>query len=554
MLLNLHVQNLALIDDIEVDFSKGLNIFTGETGAGKSMLIGSILIALGKKVEKSIIRNGKEFCLVELIFKLERQEQIDLITSLGLTIEEDDLITVSRKITQQRTTTRVCGETVTAAQLAEITGVLLDLYGQNEHQSLGKPAMQLQILDKYIGDEADKTLDEIKAALAKYKDAKTELEENQMDPIELAKKTDYLEYEINQISSASLKLGEDEALETDYSRMAHGEKIVGATGTALELLGGRGDNVMDMVGRATRELSQVSQYDDNICNLVDQLSQVEDMLTGAHRDIRDYADSLDYSQSAFEEVEKRLNLINELKSRYGGSIEMILESLETKQKELEKISDYEVYISELKQKCEKSKEFLDKACKKMTTLREKAGITFAKSMMEAMADLNFNDARFAVELDSDADRITTNGWDTVTFMVSTNPGEPMKALAQVASGGELSRMMLGLKTLMANSNVIDTLVFDEIDAGISGRTAAKVALALKKLAIDHQILCITHLPQIAAAADNHFIIEKSVEGGRTTTDIRALSEESSVEELARMLGTDVITEEAINNARALKGC
>lgn len=555
MLQSLHVKNLALIDEAEVDFAEGLNILSGETGAGKSIIIGSINIALGEKVQKEMLREGDqdgelESALVELIFRVTDERTRAQLAELFVYPEDDEVI-LSRRIVNGRGTAKVNGESVPTSKVKEIAAVLIDIHGQHEHQSLLSKKKHLEILDDY----ASERLAEPKRAMAElyheYRALLAELKEADVDVEERLREISFLEYEVKEIEDATLREGEDEELEADFRKFSNGRKIAEAVSGAYASTGGGMDNASELIGRALRELSSVSAYDDKLAELEKELLELDNLLNDFNREISDYVESMEFDDETFYQVEKRLDEINHLKSKYGSSIAEILASLEEKQERLAKLKDYDSYLEKLREKVEQVKKKLDDKCSEVSRIRKEYAKKLTSAVTEALKDLNFLDVQFEMEFDRTAD-YTANGFDDAEFMISTNPGEPIKPLGKVASGGELSRIMLAIKTVLADEDAVETLIFDEIDSGISGRTAQMVSEKMNLLGRNHQIICITHLPQIAAMADSHYLIEKSIQNQSTVSTIRRLSREESVDELARMLGGVEITDTVRQSASEMK--
>ena len=554
MLYSLHVKNLALIKEQEIEFSKGLNILTGETGAGKSVVIGSVNLALGGKADAGLIRTGEEYALVELVFGLENEAQRKLLEAMDIQPDEDGTVVIQRKLMQGRSVSKVCGENVTARQLKDISNILINIHGQNDHQELLHKNKHLEILDEYCMDDLKNLPAQLKENLRVLEDIREKLDETSMDENSRMREQELLEFEVSEISDAELVAGEDEQLETRYHKMVNSRKISEAAGVALSMTGSgeSEESASDMIGRAVRELSSVSSYDSELEDLLGQLSDVENLLTDFNHSLSGYISDLEFDDEEFYTVEDRLNVINHLKDKYGGSIEAVLLELSRKQERLDTLSDLDAHRNKLQAELKAQEEKVLLLCKKISDIRKKASKGLEKKLTEALIDLNFLDVRFEISIKSDENSVTSKGYDSVEFMISTNPGEDLRPLEKIASGGELSRIMLALKTVVADKDDISTLIFDEIDAGISGKTAWKVSKKLGELSREHQIICITHLPQIAAMADEHFMIEKGLSDGRTVTNIYALSEEASIGELARLLGGDKITDAVVQNAQEMR--
>ena len=552
MLESLHVKNLALIDEQDIVFTKGLNILSGETGAGKSIIIGSVNLALGSKADKELIRSGTEYALVELVFSLN-DKQYEALKEMDLPMEEDRTLLLQRKIMATRSICRANGETVSAGQLKEIAGVLLDMYGQHEHQSLLKPAVHKRMLDDYVGEALNDLKEKLKEELAEYRKTLQELSEQDFDEEKREREAALLDFEINEIEAAELVSGEDEEAEKKYRKLINAKKIRETVYLVHSLTGyEEHHSAGSQVGTALRELKGAGNYDEDVQPLIEHLTDIDDLLNDFNRSMAEYEDSLEFDEEEFVLLEERLNTLNHLKNKYGGSIERVLEIAEEKKQELDKLSNYEEYICRLKAKETEEKKKVLALCEEISKKRKEGAVPLAEKLKAAMIDLNFLDVEFTIAVVPEEDKYAADGYDKVEFLISTNPGEAMRPLWQIASGGELSRIMLAFKTVFADREETDTLVFDEIDTGISGVTAWKVSEKLGKLAKDHQIICITHLPQIAAMADTHFLIEKRVREERTVTDIRKLTEEESLKELARLLGSGSLTEAVLGNAKEMK--
>lgn len=552
MLVSLHVKNLALIQETEVFFGPHLNILTGETGAGKSIIIGSVGLALGGRGDRDLIRTGADYALIELVFQLEKEGQIEKVKKLDIPIEEDGLVILQRRIMPQRSISKVNGETVNARLLKELSGVLIDIHGQHDSQQLLQTKKHLEILDDFAGEEFSRIKREIKEKYQFYRKIQEKLAETGLDEREKERQLSLARFEVEEIENASLKAGEDEELEKQYQKMSNSRKIAENLGNVHILTGyDQEGSAGEAVGRALRELNSVSAYDSVLDEMAVMLTDIDGLLNDFNRSVSDYLSDLEFDQNDFLQVEERLNTINRLKDKYGSTIEEILLYKENREEELQRLIDADAYRDKLNAQLRDARGALELVCTRATEIRKKAGKKLAKLFIEALQDLNFNQVDFAVEVER-KDSIGPDGWDEVSFMISTNPGEPRRPLANVASGGELSRIMLALKTITAGQEDKDTFIFDEIDTGISGKTAWKVSRKLAVLGKSRQVICITHLPQIAAMADNHFIIEKKSMEDSTSTAIMEIGGTDILNELARMLGSDTITENSLANARELK--
>uniref|UniRef100_UPI003FF11942 DNA repair protein RecN n=1 Tax=Agathobacter sp. TaxID=2021311 RepID=UPI003FF11942 len=548
MLQNLHVKNLALIDETEVEFGPGLNILSGETGAGKSIIIGSINLALGEKVQKEMLRDNGESALVELIFFVEDADTIEAIRALDIEMEDDTVI-LSRKITGGRAIGRINGEAVSASKMKAVASLLIDIHGQHEHQSLLSKKKHLEILDTFAKEALGDKKEKLAQCYQEYRKLKDELEHANLDGEERAREVSFLEYEVKEIEDAQLTVGEDEELEAVFRKYSNGKKIMDAVGAANAATSEDDESASERIGRALRELSSVSGYDERVKEMEEQLTEIDNLLSDFNHELASYLSDEEFDEETFYETEKRLDLINHLKSKYGNTIADILKYCEEKAERIVVLNDYDAYLAGLQKNVSEKEKQLEQLSKKVSDIRKKESKKLTESIKNALLDLNFLDVQFTMEF-AETD-YTANGIDDAQFLISTNPGEPVKPLGKVASGGELSRIMLAIKTVMA-SDKIGTLIFDEIDSGISGRTAQMVSEKMNVLGRSHQIICITHLPQIAAMADSHFLIEKSVENQATVSKIHKLTDEESVEELARMLGGVEITDTVLENAREMK--
>ena len=551
MLLNLHVKNLALIKEVDVDFTNGLVVLTGETGAGKSLILGSVNVALGKKVEKDIIRKGAEYALVELTFCIdsrlkEKLEQYDVYP------EDENIIVVSRKITHGRSVSKINGETVSLTTLKSVMDLLIDIHGQHDHQSLLYKNTHLQILDKYAGEEVKELKNTISDKYSQYIEIKKELDKFDMDETKRLRECEFAEFEINEIEAANLSLGEDDEVENEFKKLSGSEKIMSSLSDAYQIMGYEGNQgVCECISRVGYDLSEISDIDSKLSDLQKQIYDIDDMCKGLAREISDYIDEVNYEPQRVAEVEERLNLINHLKLKYGQSIEKILAYKGEKQAYLDSLNNYNLMREETKTKLDKEMSELVVLCDKLSSLRKKYAIKLEETVVKALEDLNFLSVKFKINV-SKKENVSANGQDEVEFLISTNPGEEVKSLAKVASGGELSRIMLAIKSILAGEDEIDTMIFDEIDTGISGKTAQMVADKLMGISKEHQVICISHLAQIAAMADSHYLIEKNTDDESTETNIYRLSREDSIKELVRISSGGEITETAIKHATEMK--
>ena len=547
MLANLHVKNFAIIDEIDVDFGKHLNILTGETGAGKSILVGSISIVLGARVSPEMIGKNGNHAMVEAVFQIENEETLEKLRELDIE-PEDGQIVISRKITENRSVNKINGESVSVSVIKKVAALCIDIHGQHEHQSLLNEEKHLEIVDEYAGENCAQLKERIAKVYQEYTKVKKEIEQDTMSAEEQARQLSFLEYEREEIESAALQPGEWEELEETYRRANNAGVIVETLSEVYRLTA---DNGANSVSHAIRRLSDISSLDSSVQNFSEELLQIEDLLNGFNRELSGFMADFSFDEKERMEMERRLDLIHNLQNKYGSSYEEIMSHLESVEEKLEKYADYEEFCRKRQETYDSLVKELKVMCDELSRQRKNTAKQLEAQISEALQDLNFAHVDFSIQI-SDKEQFTAEGKDRVEFMIATNPGEPRRSLGKVASGGELSRIMLAIKSVFAENDQIETLIFDEIDVGISGRTAQKVSEKMSVLGKHHQILCITHLAQIAAMADYHFIIEKEVNEDASKTQIRSLTENEMEEELARILGGVEITDAVRENAREMK--
>jgi len=539
------VKDLALIEKSVVEFGPGLNILTGETGAGKSILLGSIQLALGQKANKDMIRHGSEQALIELSFSLGEEKEAELKElEEDLEIEEGSLI-IRRKISEKKSENRVNDLSVTLAKLREISGELLDLHGQHEHHSLLKEGAHLAILDSFMTRRGGRILSEVKEAYENYREKKKKVEAYSLPEEERKRELDFLQFELEELSSANLKPGEEEQLSKDYAVYENRDRLKSLLLRVQEELADR-----DFHG-PVKNLEEAVTFDESLKNVLDTAYELEAVGEDCLRAVEHYLDHSEMDEEKFFLLGERLDTIRSLMMKYGGTEEKALEALSKKEERLRFLTDYEKEKALMEEALARSEEELREKAERLSLERQKTAKELEERIQQEMQELGFLDTRFTFCFEKKRE-ISEKGLDEVESYVSLNPGEPLRPLREVGSGGELSRIMLSIKTVLADTDAVPTLIFDEIDTGISGRTAEKVGEKLEKIAKNHQVILITHLPQIAAKADRHFLIEKNVQEGKTKTEIHALNEEASLKELARLLGGEELTEEALQNARSLK--
>lgn len=552
MLLNVHIKNIALIDDANVNFTDNLNILTGETGAGKSIIMGALKIGMGDKLPKDIVREaGKEgFC--QLLFLVDDEAVIEQIRQLGVEPTEDGEILITRRIVNSRTINTINDMAVTAARLREVSALLIDMHTQHQQQTLLKKNEHMKLLDKFGRAAIEPLKREVAQRHADYTELMDQMDKLSMDEAERSRRAEFLKYQIAEIESANVKAGEDEDIEHQYNKMVNSRDIVAAASEVYSVTGYENQSSAgNEIGRVLVNLKGIKELDDEIDGLYSQLENIDALLNDFNVELSNYMQSMNFDDSEFREVESRLDVINDIKGKYGSTVDEVNRYLEESKAEYEKLSEYDEYIAELSGKINKAKKLMIDAADKLSAERKKQAKLMCKEIKTALSDLSFMQVDFDMVFDR-LSECTANGIDDCYFVISTNVGEKLRPLYEVASGGELSRIMLAVKSCMAAEDNIGTLVFDEIDVGISGRAAQAVAEKMALISRKHQVISITHLPQIAAMADSHYLIEKSADEGKTVTKIVRLSEAESITEIARLLGGASITDAVMSNALEMK--
>ena len=549
MLSNVHVKNFALIDEADIGLDDNLNILTGETGAGKSILLGAVDLALGNRASKDVVRQNSDFCLAELTFNRLSPAAVETARELG--IECDDEIVVSRKLMSNgKSVIRVNSETVSATAVRKLTGELIDLYGQNEHISLLHSSRYLDIIDRFAGSETDVLKEQIREKYRDFRLLEDEAGRMDNDPLRRARDIDRLRLEISEIEDSNLKEGEEEELKAERKKLMNAGQISEALNYVCGVIYDS-DGCSDRISNAIRSLSRVADLDESIEGYLDELNGIDSRMSDIYRELKDYLDVMPDSAEALEMTEARLETVLRLKTKYGNTVADVYDYLENAREELGKLSDYDEYVSDLSRRLEESENVIMELSRKLSGLRKRAAGELEKKITQALLDLNFNQVRFCIDMVT-VDSPHADGVDSVDFLISLNPGEELKPLSKVASGGEMSRIMLGIISVFARRESVDTLIFDEIDAGISGIAASKVADKLCAIADTHQVICITHLPQIAAMADAHFKVEKNVDGESTLVTISKLDSKGIRAELARILGGEESSDSVFKAADDIK--
>ncbi len=552
MLEHLHIRNVALIKESEISFGDGLNILTGETGAGKSMIIDSLQFALGGRAGKDFLRHGEKQAAVEALFSVQSQALTEKLAENGIAPEEDGTLLITRTLSEAgKSVCRINGSTVTVGMLKEIAEDMIDIYGQHEHQSLLNPVKHIRLLDRFCGAGFGEAMEEYKNSRQRLKDLEKQLTILIGDESQREQRMDMLLFQKEEIEAAELLEGEEDALLEQKKRLSSMERLIRLTGESVTLLydgDDRAPSACDQLGDALAKLQEAAEYDAALSPLADALADGYAAVEDCARELKREAEKQEADPEELERIEERLQLFYKLKRKYGGSIEAVLEFYEKAVQELEFLSNSSEKAAELSAKKAEEEKRLSALAETLTARRRATAEQVEEQIETALHDMEMKHARFHIQIEEKADW-GADGKDKVEFLISANAGEPLKPLAKIASGGEMSRVMLALKTVLVDADEIGTFIFDEIDTGVSGRTARRVGEKMRFLGGKRQLLCITHLPQIAAMADNHFLIEKESDAGETVTRVTALDEEGAVREVARLMND--VTETTLAAAREL---
>lgn len=544
MLERLHIKNIAVIDEAEIEFNNGFNVLTGETGAGKSIIIDSINMVLGERTSKSIIRNGEKKAVVEAMFSIDNQEIINILDNNGIEVE-DGMVILYRDInTDGKSLCKINGSMTTASGIREVANMLINIHGQQDNQSLLTPSSHIQFLNSYA--KLESMLDEYRQYYNKVNEINEKINSLHFDEHEKERQTDLYSFQIKEIDEAKLVVGEDEQLMERRKFISGISKISDVLNYSYESLYSTDRNVYEQLSSIVNSFQSITEYDNKLEEIYERLNSVAIELDDTIYQIRDYRDEMDFDESEADKIESRLDLINTLKRKYGGTIEEIINYKNEIEEKLCTITKSDEEIEFLNTELKRAINDRNKIATEITKIRIKSASELSKRICNELADLDMSKVKFDVQINECP--YNKNGCDSVEFLISVNAGEPLKPLSKIASGGEMSRIMLAIKTIFANSDPVDTLIFDEIDTGVSGRAAQKIAEKINKIATEKQILCITHLAQIAAMANNHFLIEKNTDGEHTYTKVKLLDESSRKNELARIIGGAQITNTTIQAA------
>lgn len=554
MLEYMNIKNLALIQESEVTFGRGLNVLTGETGAGKSLIIDALGFSLGGRANKDIVRRGEEQAIVESVFSIEDKKIARILDDMDIEHGEDNMVVIRRILhLNGKSMCKVNGTTVTVGQLKELSESLVDFHGQHEHQSLLNSSKHIELLDKFCGTELGAEKAKLAEFLKQYKLIMKEMKAIAGNESERERRTEILSYQISELEAAGIKPGEEDTLAERKKVLQNGEKMREMAGKCINILynGVNGLPASDMVTESADTLKQLSDIDITVKLIYEIVNSAAIQLSEAERELKRYYDNLDADDGELDKIEERLSIIYAFKKKYICTSDMLVEKLETLRTEYDMLKHSRERLEVLEgERKELFKQMVD-VCKIMTVIRGKKAETIASEVEKNLQDLEMSGALFKINIEQ-KNQLGIDGWDDVEFMFTANEGEELMPLAKIASGGELSRVMLALKVVLGNADSIGTFVFDEIDTGISGRTAQKVAEKMHNVAKTKQILCITHLPQIASMADNHYMIEKISQKGRTKTAIKLLKRNEAIRDIARLTSGAQVTDVTINAAKEMK--
>ncbi|MTI60818.1 MAG: DNA repair protein RecN [Firmicutes bacterium] len=553
MLVDFRVKNYALIDELEIQFRDGLNVLTGETGAGKSIIIGALEILLGARASSDLIRTGQETAYIEAVFEPRKLKEINsYLMEVGIEPEEK-MILLSREIRENgRNRNRINGQLATAGMIKEISRYLVDIHGQHEHQLILDSTSQLDLLDEFIVDKESKLKDRVAEKFARIKELRNKLLEIEIDETEKARQIDLLEFQISEIENAGLKEDEIEGLEKEYKILTNMEDIYTSVGSIYNAINGEDYNkqsALEEIGFFMKEMENIKDYDSNLEEFYDIIKDIYYQLEELGFQLHNYYDSLEYDDNRLKIVENRISQITALQRKYGKTVSEILAYKDEIKQSLSDLKSQDLLIKKLTKELHEMEENYYETARKVSKIRQAKAVKLEEMISQELIDLAMKDTILKIKFKEK--KLADNGIDRVEFMISTNRGEELKPLAKIASGGELSRIMLALKTIIAHIDQVDTLIFDEVDSGVGGKTAQMMAEKLALISQKRQVICITHLPQIASMADNHFFISKKTDANHTYTDIYSLDQMGQKEELARMLGGVTLTDTTMKHAEEM---
>ena len=549
MLNQLSVRNVAVIDKLDINLHDGVSVLTGETGAGKSIIIDSINMILGDRANKELVRYGTDKAVVQAVFDAPKSV-INILEENDIDVEDETVI-ITRQVTKEgKSVARINGMVVTLNILREISDRLINIHGQHDNQALLTPIRHITFLDAYADNE--EYINRYKDILSKKREIEKKISSLEMDEQEKMQRIDLLEYQVKEIKKASLEKDEEDDLREQRDIYTNAEQITKSVNEAYMNLyeGDEIQSAYDGISIAVNEISQISDLNPQLKSIYDTLNEIMYSLEDTAHEIKEFGETVEFDEQALNEIEERLDLISRLKRKYGNSIEEILEYLKKAESELNDIKLSDERTNELKEELKSITKDLKEKGNVLTQRRENAAKVLEENIEKSLHELNMEKSKFKVNIENDG-TFYDNGMDKVEFLISTNPGEPLKPLVKIASGGELSRVMLAIKSILADSDGVDTMIFDEIDTGVSGKAAMSIAKKLAVIAKNKQVICITHLPQLTAMADNHYLIQKNTDGELASTTLKELDEEGRELELARIIDGGEVTELALSHAKQM---
>lgn len=550
MLTRLCIENIAVIEKTEIEFFSGLNVITGETGAGKSILIDAIGMVLGQRTSKDIIRTGENKACVTAVFYIADKQIIDALSDIGITAEEDGTLHLYRELSMDgRSVCRANGVITPLSIVKEAGKLLVGIHGQQDNGILYTTARHIEVLDAFAGDALNNEAQQYTALFNKYTQLKKNAEQFENDMLTRERDLELYSYQINDIEAAQLKAGEDEELERQQRFIANAQRIYTALDNSYSLLYGSNANARDNIAKAIKELNPTIGFDQKLQEYYNELSDISYRVEDIARELNSYKENIEYEPSKLNLIEERLEQIKKLKRKYGSSIEEILLYLTTAIEKRQQLSNAADHAEEVEHAMQEALTELKAKAMRLNKLRQAAAQRLKNEIVKQLNDLEMKNVGFMARIDFNEDKYTVKGCDTVEFLISPNQGEELKPLSKIASGGELSRIMLAIKAVLSKNDSAVTYIFDEIDTGVSGRAAQKVAQKLYSVSKHKQSLCISHLAQIAGMADKHYLIEKNISKGRTSTAVKCLIEEERIQEIARIIGGANITQLALGHAR-----
>lgn len=549
MLKTLSIWNFALIEHIQIEFNRGLNILTGETGAGKSILLGALGMVIGRRTNTDTIRSNADFMRVEAVFSLEEQSIKDFLLENNILLEDDTLIITRQILTSGRNIIQVNNCHTTLAVLRQLGEMLVDIHGQHANQALLKPIKQLNLVDEYNSTLINEQKQNYLQVYHRWLEIKEKLAKSKIDTQQMAQRMDMLNWQINEIQNAKLTVGEDKELEENIKVLANAEKISLLSQNAYNLLY-EGGNILGSMAQLRKDTEDLSHYDENMAKVHQTIEDVYFQLQDSADEIRNFGENIDYSPQKLDAMQLRMEEINKLRRKYGANIEDILAYCEKAKAELDYIENYDANLAQMEQDLANITEELKQSSAVLHRLRQQNATGLAKNIIDELQSLSMPDAKIQINLIL-SDNFTENGADEIEFLFSANVGEDLKVLQKIVSGGELSRIALAIKTITAQKDDVGLMVFDEVDIGVSGKTAQMMAEKIAKIALHRQVICITHLPQIAAMADAHFYIHKEIKDNKTFTNIEEIDYGARLAEIARMASGTELTQASMENAEEM---